>query len=163
MATRCRVPRAQALRYAGVGAIVGIHWLCFYGAIKVAGIATAVLTLSTMAFFTAFIEPIAFRRRIDRASSRSARSSSAASRCSCRSSCTPTPLGLALGLGSALFASMFGVMNGKLARTSCPERLMLYEVGAAFVVVSRASALVPAQLVTPSQRRWISAGSPCSA
>ena len=40
-------PARAAARYAIVGAIIGLHWLCFYGAIKDAGIATAVLSLST--------------------------------------------------------------------------------------------------------------------
>ncbi|MEP6862112.1 MAG: DMT family transporter [Deltaproteobacteria bacterium] len=146
-----RVPRAAAVRYAGVGAIVGIHWLCFYGAIKVAGIATAVLTLSTMAFFTAFIEPIAFRRRIDRGELAIGALVVVGVALLVQIELHPTPLGLALGLGSALFASTFGVMNGKLAHHELPERLMLYEAAAAFVVVSLCFVAVPSQLVTPSR------------
>ena len=35
------------------GALVGLHWLLFYGCIKYAGVAVAVLCLSTITFFTA--------------------------------------------------------------------------------------------------------------
>ena len=145
-----RVPRAAALRYAGVGAIVGIHWLCFYGAIKVAGIATAVLTLSTMTFFTAFIEPIAFRRRIDRGELAIGALVVVGVALLLQVELHPSPFGLALGLGSALFASTFGVMNGKLAHHEPPERLMLYEAAAALVVVSLCFVAVPSQFVTLS-------------
>lgn len=145
-----RVPRVAALRYAGVGAIVGIHWLCFYGAIKVAGITTAVLTLSTMAFFTAFIEPIAFRRRIDRGELAIGAAVVAGVALLLQVELHPSPFGLALGLGSALFASTFGVMNGKLAHHELPERLMLYEAGAALVVVSLCLAVAPSQLAAPT-------------
>ena len=145
-----RVPAKAALRYAGVGAIVGIHWLCFYGAIKVAGITTAVLTLSTMAFFTAFIEPIAFRRRIDPRELAIGALVVAGVALLLQVELHPTPFGLALGLGSALFASLFGVMNGRLAHHEPPERLMLYEAAAAFVVVSLCFTVAPSQLVMPS-------------
>lgn len=145
-----RVPRAAALRYAGVGAVVGIHWLCFYGAIKVAGIATAVLTLSTMAFFTALIEPLAFRRRIDGRELAIGVFVVGGVALLLQVELHPSRLGLALGLGSALFASTFGVMNGKLAHHEPPERLMLYEAVAAFLVVSACFVVVPSQLVAPS-------------
>jgi len=145
-----RVPKAAALRYAGVGAIVGIHWLCFYGAIKVAGITTAVLTLSTMAFFTAFIEPIAFRRKIDRGELAIGALVVGGVALLLQVALHPTPFGLALGLGSALFASLFGVMNGKLAPHELPERLMLYEATSALVVVSLCFVVAPSQFVTPS-------------
>jgi drug/metabolite transporter (DMT)-like permease len=145
-----RVAPKAALRYAGVGAIVGIHWLCFYGAIKVAGITTAVLTLSTMAFFTAFIEPVVFRRRIDGRELAIGALVVGGVALLLQVELHPSPFGLALGLGSALFASLFGVMNGKLAHHEPPERLMLYEASAAFVVVSLCFVAVPAQFVTPS-------------
>jgi len=145
-----RVPRGAALRYAGVGAIVGIHWLCFYGAIKVAGITTAVLTLSTMAFFTAFIEPLVFRRKIDRGELAIGALVVGGVALLLQVALHPTPFGLALGLGSALFASLFGVMNGKLAPHELPERLMLYEATSALVVVSLCFVVAPAQFVTPS-------------
>ena len=58
-----------------------------------------------------------------------------------------TPAGLALGLGSAVLAALFGVLNGKLARHEQPERLMFYELAAAWLVVS---AFMPFQWVVPS-------------
>jgi drug/metabolite transporter (DMT)-like permease len=131
-----RVPARAAARYALVGAFIGLHWLCFYGAIKVAGIATAVMSLSTITFFTALIEPLVFRRRI-----------AVAAALLIQVELHATPFGLALGLGSALLAAIFGVLNGKLAHDERPERLMLYELAAALVVVS---AFVPFQLVVPS-------------
>ena len=145
-----RVPRRAALRYAGVGAIVGIHWLCFYGAIKVAGITTAVLTLSTMAFFTAFIEPLVFRRKIDRGELAIGALVVGGVALLLQVALHPTPFGLALGLCSAQFASLFGVMNGKLAPHELPERLMLYEAASALVVVSLCFVVAPSQFVTPS-------------
>lgn len=142
-----RVPGRAVARYALVGTFIGLHWLCFYGAIKVAGIATAVISLSTVTFFTALIEPIVFRRRIAPAELAIGVIVVVAAALLIQVELHATPFGLALGLGSALLAAIFGVLNGKLAHDERPERLMLYELAAALVVVS---AFVPFQLVVPS-------------
>jgi drug/metabolite transporter (DMT)-like permease len=140
-----RLTAGKALRYAAVGALIGLHWLCFYGAIKVAGIATAVLSLSTATFFTAVCEPIVFRRRVAGSELAIGAVVVAAASLLIQYELHATPLGLALGLGSALLAAVFGVLNGKLAHEQ-PERLMFYELTAALVVVS---VFVPWQLVVP--------------
>jgi len=145
-----RVPRGMALRYAGVGVFIGTHWLCFYGAIKVAGIATAVLSLSTVTFFTALIEPIVFKRKLAAAELVIGALVVVAAGILIHHELHATPAGLALGLGSALLAGVFGVLNGKLAKHERPERLMLYELTAAALVVSACFLVVPSQLVTPS-------------
>lgn len=142
-----RVPVRSAARYAAVGAFIGLHWLCFYGAIKVAGIATAVLSLSTVTFFTALLEPAVFRRRLAPAELTIGLVVVIAAALLIHVELHATPFGLALGLGSALLAAIFGVLNGKLAHDERPERLMLYELASATVVVS---AFVPFQFVVPS-------------
>ena len=144
-----RIPLRAALRYSAVGALIGLHWLCFYGAIKVAGIATAVLSLSTATFFTALCEPIVFRRRVATSELAIGAVVVAAAALLIQYELHATPLGLALGLGSAVLAAVFGVLNGKLAHHERPERLMLYELTAAAVVVTLCFPFAPSQLVVP--------------
>jgi drug/metabolite transporter (DMT)-like permease len=145
-----RVPRRAVLRYAIIGAIIGLHWLCFYGAIKIAGIATAVISLSTIAFFTALIEPIVFRRSVAASELVIGAVVVAAAVILIQSELHATASGLAVGLGSALLAAIFGVLNGKLARDEQPERLMFYELGAAAIVVTACFAVFPSQFVAPA-------------
>jgi drug/metabolite transporter (DMT)-like permease len=144
-----RVPAAAARRYAMVGVFIGLHWLCFYGAIKEAGIATAVLSLSTVTFFTALIEPIVFRRRFAVSELAIGGIVVAGAALLMTIELRVTPLGLALGLGSALLAGVFGVLNGKLAHADPPARLMLYELAAATVVVTVCFAVWPDHFVSP--------------
>jgi drug/metabolite transporter (DMT)-like permease len=142
-----RLPAHTAAHYAMVGALIGLHWLCFYGAIKVAGIATAVLSLSTSTFFTALFEPLVFRRRVAAEELAIGAVVVGAAALLMQYELHATPTGLALGLGSAVLAALFGVLNGKLARHEQPERLMFYELAAAWLVVS---AFMPLQWVVPS-------------
>lgn len=48
----------------GVGALVTIHWLCFFQSIKVSTVSIAVVCLATSSLFSALIEPFLFKRRI---------------------------------------------------------------------------------------------------
>jgi drug/metabolite transporter (DMT)-like permease len=141
-----RLPARTIGRYALVGALIGLHWLCFYGAIKEAGIATAVLSLSTGTFFTALFEPLVFRRRVAAEELAIGVVVVAAAALLIQYELHATPLGLALGLGSAVLAALFGVLNGKLAPHERPERLMFYELAAAALVVT---AFMPLAWVVP--------------
>lgn len=47
-----------------VGAIIGLHWLCFFGSIKLANVSICLAGLATISLFTAFTEPLLTRRRI---------------------------------------------------------------------------------------------------
>jgi drug/metabolite transporter (DMT)-like permease len=48
----------------GIGMLVGVHWLCFYGAIKLSNASVAVTTMATTSFFSALVEPALLRQRI---------------------------------------------------------------------------------------------------
>ncbi|MGZ3931331.1 MAG: DMT family transporter [Bacteroidia bacterium] len=52
------------LRLAGIGVIIAVHWLCFYGAIKVSNISVTMAAFSTGTLFTSLVEPLLFRRKI---------------------------------------------------------------------------------------------------
>lgn len=57
-------PPGTMLPLLGVGAIVGAHWLCFFGAIRLANISICLAGLATVSFFTALTEPLLERRRV---------------------------------------------------------------------------------------------------
>lgn len=52
------------MKLLGVGAIIGLHWLCLFGAVKLANVSIALAGLATLSLFTAFTEPLITRRRI---------------------------------------------------------------------------------------------------
>lgn len=59
------VPRKAVLKFFITGAIIAVHWITFFKAIKVSNVSVALVTMSTGAFFTALLEPIFFKRRIN--------------------------------------------------------------------------------------------------
>lgn len=59
-----RVSLKNFLIYFGVGLIVALHWICFYGAVKESNVSVTLACFSTASLFTALIEPLFFRRKI---------------------------------------------------------------------------------------------------
>lgn len=58
------ISKRQLLRLFSIGILVGIHWLCFYGGIKIANASVGVAAMATTSFFAAFAEPIILKQRI---------------------------------------------------------------------------------------------------
>lgn len=48
-----------------VGAIVGLHWITFFGSIKLSNVSVALICFSSGAFFTSLLEPLYFKRKLD--------------------------------------------------------------------------------------------------
>lgn len=48
-----------------IGLFVGLHWLCFYGAIKLSNASVAVATMATTSFFAALIEPVLLQKKMN--------------------------------------------------------------------------------------------------
>jgi drug/metabolite transporter (DMT)-like permease len=57
-------PKGRMLPLLGIGCIVGAHWMCFFGAIRLSNISICLAGMATTSFFTAFTEPFLERRRI---------------------------------------------------------------------------------------------------
>ena len=47
-----------------IGTIVALHWFFFFGAIKVSNISVAVICMATGSLFSAFLEPLFFKRKL---------------------------------------------------------------------------------------------------
>jgi drug/metabolite transporter (DMT)-like permease len=54
----------DTLQLFGIGAIVMLHWVCFYGSIKYSNVSIALTCLSASGLFTALLEPLFVRKRI---------------------------------------------------------------------------------------------------
>ena len=57
------MPTSLRRTYAALGCVIALHWLSFYGAIKLANASVAVACLALGSVSAAVIEPLVFRRR----------------------------------------------------------------------------------------------------
>ena len=58
------IKRKDFFGIVGVGALVTIHWLCFFESIKVSTVSVAVVCLATSSLFTAILEPLLLKRKL---------------------------------------------------------------------------------------------------
>jgi drug/metabolite transporter (DMT)-like permease len=141
----------------GVGFIVGIHWLFFYGGIKISNISVTLIAFSSGTLFTALIEPLFYKRKIN-----GSEIIIGLAICCCISSIAMSDLdnvknpilGVLFGAMAALTAALFSTFNGVLIKKSNTFTITFIQLLSAFFWVSIALFVffeVPENLLTPSQ------------
>jgi drug/metabolite transporter (DMT)-like permease len=60
------IPPRQMLVFAGIGLVVALHWLAFYGSVKLANASVAATTMALAPVVTALIEPVITGSRFER-------------------------------------------------------------------------------------------------
>lgn len=56
------IPKKRILQFMGIGVLVALHWICFFGSIKYANASVCLVCFATTSFFTSFLEPIITKR-----------------------------------------------------------------------------------------------------
>jgi drug/metabolite transporter (DMT)-like permease len=130
-----RVDKRTFWQLCGIGVIIVVHWLTFYGAIKVSNVSVTMVAFSTGTLFSSIIEPLFFKRRI-RLYEVIIGLVIIAAIAVIFSIETQFWLGIVLGIIAAFTSSLFGVMNGIMSHRLPPGVISFYEIGAAFVALS---------------------------
>ncbi len=60
-----KIPARDKLGLAGLGILVALHWVCFYGSVKYANVSVALVCFSAVGFFTALLEPLLKGKKIN--------------------------------------------------------------------------------------------------
>jgi drug/metabolite transporter (DMT)-like permease len=60
-----RIEKKYLLRCVGIGALIALHWVFFYGSVKYANVSIALVCFAATGSFTAFLEPLILKRKID--------------------------------------------------------------------------------------------------
>jgi drug/metabolite transporter (DMT)-like permease len=102
--------RREVAKLLAIGAIIGLHWLCLFGAVKLANVSIALAGLATLSLFTAFTEPLLTRRKI-KPFEVALGLLVLAGICMIAGAETGYLLGLCVALLSALLAAVFLVLN----------------------------------------------------
>ncbi len=116
----------------GIGVIIMIHWLMFYGAIKESNISVTMVAFSTGTLFSSIIEPILYKRSI-RFYEVIIGLIIIGAIALIFSIETHYWLGILLGIGAAFTSSLFGVFNGIMSHKLRPGVISFYELSAALI------------------------------
>ncbi|MGY0392057.1 DMT family transporter [Bizionia sp. KMM 8389] len=61
---KLKITKKALLKLSLAGVVIALHWITFFGAIKVSNISITLAMFSTGAFFASFIEPIIYKRKL---------------------------------------------------------------------------------------------------
>lgn len=125
----------DSLRMAAVGGIIAFHWVTFYGSIKYGNISVALVCLSAAGFFSALIEPVLFKKKIEIAEL--LLGLLAILGIYIIFDFHPKfKLGIVYGILAALGAAVFPMFNKLLVKEFSPRTLTFYELLGGFVILS---------------------------
>lgn len=130
-----RVPFREMLKIAGVGFLLGLHWIFFYGSIKASNVSVGVVCFSLVGFFTAFLEPLINRRRISLVEVLFSLLTLSGIVLIFHFD-TRYRLGIGLGVVSSALAALFTISNKRVGKVHSASTMLLYEMGGGFIGLS---------------------------
>ncbi len=138
------------------GLVLMVHWVTFYAAIKLSNISLTLACLSTGPLFTAFLEPLIFRRKL-------AWSEVAVSfgvvvgLLMVVGSVQGQGLAIAVGLISSALSALFSVLNGRIVRDMDAASISFWELLAGLAGLSLyllSTGALGATLSAPNPKDW---------
>ena len=138
-----RFVRKQSLRISkkilfelfGIGTLMAMHWLFFFYSIKVSNVSIALSCLSLSTLFAAIIEPIVFKRKVDKTEVIIGLVIVACILFIFNAE-MEYKLGIISGVLCALFGCIFSVLNGKIYGKTSSENIIFYEIFGGWLVIS---------------------------
>ncbi len=142
----------------GVGAIVALHWLTFYGSIKYSNVSVSLTCLSAIGYFTAFLDPLIMKRRID-ITEVFLGMLAIAGIYLIFDFYPQYKLGILFGIISAMLASLFPILNKNLLKEFSPKTVTLYEMCGGVIALTFIMPLYlkmfPAEYYFPTISDWL--------
>lgn len=130
-----RISGVDLIRFLMTGGLVGLHWVLFFQSIKVSTVSVTLVCMSSVTLFTAILEPLFYRRKIDAADVLTGLFIIAGIYLIFTFE-TQYLTGIILGLLCAVCASIFSIINSKLVKTGSATLIGFYEMLGAWGWVS---------------------------
>ena len=133
---KSKLTRRNTLQLLAIGGLVGLHWVTFYGSVKLANASVALVCFALVSPLTALLEPLLLGQRFDRKEF--------------ALGCLVLPgmvlvagvidtgyhAGFVVGIVSALLAAVFATLNKRYVARVRPVDLSLVEMSGAWVTLS---------------------------
>ncbi len=119
----------------GIGVLVTLHWITFYGSIKSANISVALTCLATTSFFVSILEPLLLRSKFNWHELLLGLIVIPAIYLIFHFS-GQYSTGIIMGLVSAFFATLFSVLNKRMITRADASSITLVEIGTGFLLLT---------------------------
>jgi drug/metabolite transporter (DMT)-like permease len=153
------LPRNVLLKVMGIGWLVALHWLAFYGAIKLANASVAVVCIATMSLFTAIIEPLINRTKFQWYEVGIGIVIIPAMMLIFNNLGENMTMGFVVGIIAAVLSSCFSILNKIMLKEVEPMAMTFLEIGSGGLLLTLLMPLYLAQnpdaQFIPTQMDWI--------
>jgi len=156
------LPAMVLLKLFGIGAIIALHWVCFYGSIKASNVSICLTCLSSAGLFTALLEPL-LHKRSPQIQEILLSLLGIAGICLIFHFDTRYQKGIIIALIATLLSVIFSIFNKQLLSdvqlTISSKTLMLYELVGGFIVLTIFMPLYlhyfPTTYLIPTLQDWV--------
>lgn len=152
-----RVSEKNVWKLLGIGCLIALHWVCFYGSIKIANVSIGLICFASVGLFTAILEPLLTSKKF-------AWSEVGLGLVSLLGIYlifhfdTRYRTGILLGTASAVLGALFSVLNKKNVNVAPPQTLMLYELSGGLLILTICMPLYlhyfPTDYIFPGLNDW---------
>lgn len=154
-----KIPTKFIIQYMGIGILVALHWICFFGSVKLANASISLICMSTTSFFTAFLEPLFFKQKIKWYESLLGFLIIPGMVLVVNHTELDMMAGIVVGLLSALLAALFSILNKKLVNEADPMSITFLELGSGWLFISCLLPFYfyqnPSNLFLPQGMDWV--------
>ncbi|MEM7571715.1 MAG: EamA family transporter [Bacteroidota bacterium] len=116
---------------AGIGLLTGLHWVCFYGSIKLANASIALICMATTSLFSSLLEPLIVKRPFQWVELLLGIFILPGIYLITTDSGGGMTSGILVGLAAAFLAALFTTLNKRYMGDTSSARITLVELGAA--------------------------------
>ncbi len=137
------LPPRLLLTYAGIGTLVALHWLTFYGAIKLANASVAVTCIALATVFVPMVEPWITGRRFEPRELLLGVAVVPGVALVVGGVPAGMRLGIVVGTISAVLVAFFGALNKRYVERADPLTVTCVELGAGGLVLALLTPVLP--------------------
>ena len=128
--------------YSGIGVLVALHWLTFYGSVKLANASVAATCMATAAIFLVFIEPWVARKRFEVRDLLLGVAVIPGVFLVVGGVQSEMRIGIAVGILSALLVAFFGALNKRMVEGASAFTVTAVELAAGTLFLTLAAPLL---------------------
>ena len=137
------MPTHSRWAYAGIGVLVALHWLTFYGAIKLANASVAATCIAFATPMTALIEPLLTRQKFQPRDLLLGLASLPGIWLVVGGVPAGMHAGIVAGVASAALVALFGTLNKRMVDGGDPLTVTALELGAGTLMLTMLAPLMP--------------------
>lgn len=142
----------------GIGIIIALHWVCFFGAIKYSNVSICLICMATGAFFTSIIEPIVFKQPIKKYEIFLGLMIIPGMYLVVKSTSWDMMTGIVLALISAILAVFFSIFNKRMVDKTDTSVITFVELGSGWLFLTLLLPFYLYYFETSMQPTWLDLG-----